>query len=350
MILIETYAGKYSLDTSAKPEPGVLATLKGTFAEYGKVNANNRLYEKPLWDNVIRDPDLIRNLNNKTLFGELDHPVDHMDIDPNKPAICITSLVEDSATNTICGVAKVLDTPAGKILNTLLRFGSVLGMSSRGSGDVGPNGIVNPDTYKFITFDVVVNPSNVGAIPQVSESKASPMLSALIESTGNADKDGLKIIEKVSSTLDEKSAEVLINKVEERKSMLKEDGLEGDDSKESPTEDSKPSEDESPKADAMEAITSRLDGIAERLDKVIEILSQPIVNSTPVDTENEHSDELVTAPVGERVSRRVEVAKRLKESTSDGAVSVVKVSGIEESDQESTIARTAAIVRVAKSK
>lgn len=365
MILNEIVSrGRFNINEAAEKEPGVLAVLSGVFAEYGKRNENGRLYEKATWDGALASADVIRDLKGKTLYGELNHPSDHMEPDPNKAAFCITELHENVSNNTIEGVAKVLDTPAGKILNTLLRFGSVLGMSSRAQGEVDENEVVIPSSYHFITFDVVTNPSNSGAHPAVVESvasKVSPMMSALLESTKEADSKGLKIIEEASTGLSPENAKAVINKVEERKSMLKEDAPK--ENPESETHEESP-EDKAPKAetpekegghdDSSESVV--LSSICEKLDRIIELLTARSEPSVPEiqdsdDSEIEDPKELVAESVTGRVASKVVVKPRLSESAGESAKKVVDAKVLEESKQDDVTAeRTAQMVQSGKSR
>lgn len=228
MLLTETVNTKFVLNGSAPLEPGVLAVIRGPFAEFGKLNANNRWYDEELWKLVLNNPSIIENLKRKIIYGELDHPSDHMEVIMDKAAFAITDLRIDESTSTVQGEAKVLDTPAGRILNTLVRFGSVLGMSSRGTGEVresNGHSEVIPSSYEFITFDVVLNPSNRGALPTLVESVqddkgVSSSLDAILESIKTADEKQLVLIEEMSKSYDSEMSAAIINKVEERRAVL----------------------------------------------------------------------------------------------------------------------------------
>lgn len=58
------------------------------------------------------------------------------------------------------GKFNILDTPCGRIVYTLAKAGFKLGVSSRGNGDYDEyTGEVDPDSYDFTCFDVVVLPA-----------------------------------------------------------------------------------------------------------------------------------------------------------------------------------------------
>jgi hypothetical protein len=92
----------------------------------------------------------------------------------------------------------ILDTPNGRLLKTLVDYGFVPGISSRGSGDVMENNQVDPETFFLETWDIVQLPAVKKARLNVCESldSNSVMLKkALAESYKAAkeeDKDTMK--------------------------------------------------------------------------------------------------------------------------------------------------------------
>lgn len=156
---------------------GILGKLKGIFADYKHGTRNSdRLYTEELWDNrVFGSEDVMEALQTKTLFGELDHPEgDRCETLAKNAAISITKLEKRPQEGVIYGEAEILDTPTGRIVKALADSGAKLGISSRGMGEeIYQNGqnIIDPDTYDFITFDVVVTPANTKARVSLTESK-----------------------------------------------------------------------------------------------------------------------------------------------------------------------------------
>ena len=61
------------------------------------------------------------------------------------------------------GKMKILPTPMGQLVKTMLESGVKLGVSSRGSGEVTESGDVSG--FEIITVDVVAQPSAPGAYP-----------------------------------------------------------------------------------------------------------------------------------------------------------------------------------------
>lgn len=88
---------------------------------------------------------------NRCLFGEMGHPVDREETDPEKIAICLAEQPKIGKDGKIYGVFDILDTPNGRILKSLCDYGCNIGVSSRGSGDLitdyDGNEAVDPETY-----------------------------------------------------------------------------------------------------------------------------------------------------------------------------------------------------------
>lgn len=170
-----------AIDTPSAKTPKnpsvILCTLFGVLADFGNPTRNNRQYTKELWENVLKDPLFLECMQMGGLLAEADHPLDIEDrVETHIPKVShiVRDVYIDYDDNTVKGYIDVLDTPDGRILKTLIDYGYTLGVSSRGSGEVieqnGQN-IVNPDTYQFVTFDIVARPSNKAArVNPVNES------------------------------------------------------------------------------------------------------------------------------------------------------------------------------------
>lgn len=145
-------------------------TLEGTFQRAEQPNSNKRVYPKTvLSEQVTRLQDLIES---RRLCGELDHPQNET-VKLSNASHLITKLWMEG--NEVFGRAELLNTPAGKVAQTLVNDGVSVGISSRGLGtlseDASTEGYktVNAD-YKLVTFDLVADPSTKGAFPTLSES------------------------------------------------------------------------------------------------------------------------------------------------------------------------------------
>lgn len=152
-------------DKSYQLPPGVLSRWSTYLSFTEEPNRNARLYDKGFWEEIIKQPMFQEKVRTKTLFGELEHPFieDRMDsINPDRVSHSIVDVEVDS--KGIKGVLDVLDTPCGRILDTFLRYGSKVGVSTRGMGEEEPrpgDGYLVPirSSYDLITWDAVLTPA-----------------------------------------------------------------------------------------------------------------------------------------------------------------------------------------------
>lgn len=158
-------------------QKGVLGKLSGVFANFRTGTRNGgRLYNEELIDKrIFGNEDVMEALETRTLFGELDHPEgDRCETLAQNAAVSIVKLEKDEEEGVVKGDALILDTPSGRTLKALVDSGAQMGISSRGIGEeIIENGqtIIDPDTYDFITFDIVVTPANKGARLSLVEGK-----------------------------------------------------------------------------------------------------------------------------------------------------------------------------------
>jgi hypothetical protein len=134
-------------------------------------NANQRVYSS---EEIGR---AVKTLNEQiaggySVLGEVDHPQD-LKINLDRVSHMITKMWMDGPNGY--GKIKVLPTPMGQLVQTMLESGVKLGVSSRGSGEVDSSGKVQG--FEIITVDVVAQPSAPGAYP-------TPVYEHLINNTG----------------------------------------------------------------------------------------------------------------------------------------------------------------------
>lgn len=242
----------------------VLCTLEGILSDFGEMTRNHRWYTKELWENIINSSDFEELKNTRTLFGESDHPMDiedRCDVHYNYVSHCVRDVWIDYDNNCVKGKIDILDTPAGRIIFTFVKYGSTLGVSSRGAGDLlavdsdgnkfkididdetgryvkkDPYGnkvlvssedkiIVDPDNYQFFAWDIVHRPSNRRArVNKISESlNANKRLSNLVESA-KSDKKSLTWIKSLVESTEVEDKSDILSKINEYTDMLN-----GDDS------------------------------------------------------------------------------------------------------------------------
>ena len=134
-------------------------------------NANQRVYSSREIDRAVK------TLNEQisggySVLGEVDHPQD-LKINLDRVSHMITKMWMDGPNGY--GKLKVLPTPMGQLVSTMLESGVKLGVSSRGSGEVDGSG--NVQGFEIITVDVVAQPSAPGAYP-------TPVYEHLMNNTG----------------------------------------------------------------------------------------------------------------------------------------------------------------------
>ena len=159
-----------SVCESTKPDNGsVLRVIRGPIAEWESLNRNKRKYSEKLWDNVLASPYVVEQLKYKTLYGEANHPTDRYEVDFSRVSHSIVEMWKVPATSQIYGTVYILDTPLGRIINTLYEAGGVIGYSSRAGGVLTKRKDyteVDEKSYNFITFDAVPFPSVESARPE----------------------------------------------------------------------------------------------------------------------------------------------------------------------------------------
>ena len=132
--------------------------IEGIFMQAERKNRNGRVYP---FNVLSKEVDRYNKdyVTKNRAFGELGHP-DSPTINLDRVSHMITSLSPDG--NNIMGKAKILDTPNGKIVKSLLDGGASLGVSTRGVGSLKPaNGyqLVQDDFHLATAADIVADPS-----------------------------------------------------------------------------------------------------------------------------------------------------------------------------------------------
>lgn len=144
--------------------------VEGPFQRSDVKNANKRVYPRAIWDRLIANPkSSVQESVNAGMLGHLEHPADGR-TDGKQGALATRKLTLRS-DGTVWGVAELLDTPNGLILQEYTRKGVRWGVSSRGNGSVDETGRVNENDYTLEAFDGVMKPSTPGAYPKTSGSE-----------------------------------------------------------------------------------------------------------------------------------------------------------------------------------
>ena len=134
--------------------------LKGICIEGGVRNANERIY--PVHE-ISRAVDTINEQirSGHSVLGEVDHPED-LKINLDRVCHVIEKMWMDGPAGY--GTLKILPTPMGELVKTMLQSGVKLGVSSRGSGNVDDR-TGHVSDFEIVTVDVVAQPSAPNAYP-----------------------------------------------------------------------------------------------------------------------------------------------------------------------------------------
>lgn len=134
--------------------------MSGVLQKSDTLNQNGRIYPQAVLEREIRNYQKFI-IENRAL-GELDHPDDSVVNLKNVSHVVREAIMEG---NLVRGTVEILDTPSGKILQSLVESGIKLGISSRGVGSTRKQGEyqVVQDDFQLICWDFVSEPSTPGA-------------------------------------------------------------------------------------------------------------------------------------------------------------------------------------------
>ena len=139
--------------------------IEGVFLQSEITNRNGRRYPKEIMQREVNRY-IDESVNKNRAYGELGHP-DGPTVNLDRVSHMIVSLKEDG--NNYIGKAKILNTPMGNIVKTLIDEGASLGVSSRGLGSIKEQDGINEvqDDFMLATAaDIVADPSAPDAFVQ----------------------------------------------------------------------------------------------------------------------------------------------------------------------------------------
>jgi hypothetical protein len=132
--------------------------IKGIFMQSNIKNRNGRVYPRDVLMKEVKNYDS-KFIQKNRAFGELGHP-DGPTVNLDRVSHMITSLKPEG--DNFIGEAKIMSTPMGEIVKSLMDEGATLGVSSRGMGSLDQRGGVNyvKNDFKLATAgDIVADPS-----------------------------------------------------------------------------------------------------------------------------------------------------------------------------------------------
>jgi|TARA_B100000035_G_scaffold290407_1_gene277478 hypothetical protein len=134
--------------------------MEGIFVQGNVKNANQRVY--PVKE-IAKAVETVQEKIDQgfPVLGECDHPPE-LTVNVDRVSHIIENMWMDGPNGY--GKLKIVPTPMGNIIRTLIESGATLGVSSRGSGEVGPDG--NVSNFEIVTVDIVAQPSAPEAYPK----------------------------------------------------------------------------------------------------------------------------------------------------------------------------------------
>ena len=164
---------KMVVETTENDTGGKDLYLKGICIQGGVRNANQRVYP------VTEISRAVNTLNDQikggySVLGEVDHP-EGLNVNLDRVSHMITEMWMDGPNGY--GKLKVIPTPMGQLVQTMINNGVKIGVSSRGSGNVKEDGSGEVSEFEIITVDAVAQPSAPGAYP-------TPIYEHLLNSRG----------------------------------------------------------------------------------------------------------------------------------------------------------------------
>jgi hypothetical protein len=168
-LLTEWSPFEYSTDmiNESKELHGGKILMKGVLQKADTLNQNKRIYPSAILTREVRNYQ--KFIAENRALGECDHPQTSVVELKNASHIIREAHMEG---DVVYGTVELLNTPAGKILQSLVESGVTLGISSRGVGSTKRDGdydIVQED-FQLICWDFVSEPSTPGAF-MMSEGK-----------------------------------------------------------------------------------------------------------------------------------------------------------------------------------
>lgn len=156
----ETFSYTPEMIKESRERHGGKIVMKGILQKADTLNQNGRIYPADVLEREIRNYQKFI-VENRAL-GELDHPESSVVNLKN-----VSHLIKEAHLDkgVVYGTVEILDTPSGKILQSLVESGVKLGISSRGVGSTKKQGDyhVVQDDFQLICWDYVSEPSTPGA-------------------------------------------------------------------------------------------------------------------------------------------------------------------------------------------
>ena len=152
-------------------EAGEPLMMKGILQKAETLNQNGRVYPRAILEREIRNYQ--KFIKENRALGELDHP-DSSVVELKNASHTVREAYMEG--DIVYGTVEILNTPSGKILQSLVESGITLGISSRGVGSTRSKGDMQivQDDFQLICWDFVSEPSTPGAFMMKEGKEVSP--------------------------------------------------------------------------------------------------------------------------------------------------------------------------------
>ena len=152
-------------------EAGKPLMMKGILQKAETLNQNGRIYPRAILEREIRNYQ--KFIKENRALGELDHP-DSSVVELKNASHTVREAYMEG--DIVYGTVEILNTPSGKILQSLVESGITLGISSRGVGSTRSKGDMQivQDDFQLICWDFVSEPSTPGAFMMKEGKEVSP--------------------------------------------------------------------------------------------------------------------------------------------------------------------------------
>ena len=146
--------------TESRARHGGKLILKGPIQKSNTLNQNGRIYPRAILEREIMNYQKL--IQENRAMGECDHPDSSVVELKNVSHVVKEAYMQG---DIVYGSIEILDTPSGKIIQSLIESGVTLGISSRGVGSTQKQGNTQivQDDFQLICFDMVSEPSTPGA-------------------------------------------------------------------------------------------------------------------------------------------------------------------------------------------
>ena len=167
--------------SASKLQEGVLAKVSGPSFFLDGYSRNGRFYPKKLWENALKNADTKEALKRGLMFGCIGHPKDYsLDelLESGRVSHKVTDIYIDKKTGEGMADYEILDTESGRILNTILRSGSDMYVSTRAFGgfsnetkskDGKKYKVLDEKNFVIESIDFVIQPGFLETKPKLME-------------------------------------------------------------------------------------------------------------------------------------------------------------------------------------